>query len=106
MTALILKYRLKPGVSPADFAHWVATTDHPSMRGLKSVSRFETYRITGLLMGAGAPSTEYIEVFEINDFATFTQVDMPGPVVQGVMGAFMGLVDAPEFMIAEAIDPS
>ncbi len=106
MTNLIISYRLKAGVTAADFEHWVKTSDHPSMRGLKRVKRFETYRVTGLLMGEGAPAAQYVEIFEIDDFAGFTGEDMPGSVIQSVMGAFMGMVDAPEFAIAEAVDPT
>jgi hypothetical protein len=104
MKHLILRYRLKAGVTPADFEQWVRTVDQPSMRGLARVSQFNTYRITGNLMGPDAPACDYIEVFEINDFAGFTTEDMSGPVVQSVMGQFMGFADAPEFMIAEAVN--
>lgn len=105
MTTLILKYRLQAGLTAADFEQWVKTVDHPSMRGLTRVKRFETYRVTGLLLGSGQPSADYIEVFDIDDFAGFTGEDMPGKTVQAVMGQFMGFADAPEFMIAEAVDP-
>ena len=64
---------------------------------------FNTYRVTGLLMGEGAPSVEYVEVFEIDDIAGFTGQDMAGEVVQSIMGQFMGFADAPEFLLAERI---
>ena len=38
MATIILKYKLKPGVTRADFEHWVKTTDQPVMRGLTSVA--------------------------------------------------------------------
>ncbi len=38
--------------------------------------------------------------------AGFTGEDLGGTTVQGVMGAFMGFAIAPEFMIAEVIDPA
>lgn len=103
MGAIILKYRLKPGVTPADFEQWVRTVDQPAMRGLTRVQAFNTYRVTGLLMGEGAPSVEYVEVFEIDDIAGFTGQDMAGEVVQSIMGQFMGFADAPEFLLAERI---
>jgi hypothetical protein len=103
MAHLILTYRLKAGVSPADFEAWVRTVDQPAMRGLSRVTRFDTYRVSGLLMGEGAPSCDYVEIFEISDLAAFTGEDMPGETVQAVMGAFMGFADAPEFLIAEAV---
>jgi REDY-like protein HapK len=105
MATLILRYKLNAGVTPADFEKWVVETDHPAMRGLARVQRFNTYRVSGLLMGEGAPSCDYVELFEIEDLAGFTGEDMPGETVQSVMGAFMGFADAPEFLIADAINP-
>lgn len=106
MAAIILTYSLQPGVAPADFEAWVKDQDHPAMRGLASVKRFETYKVTGLLMGEGTPSCDYVEVFELNDLAAFTGTDMPGETVQAVMGAFMGFAAEPQFLLAEAVDPS
>ena len=103
MGAIILKYRLKPGVTQADFEHWVRTVDQPAMRGLARVQAFNTYRVTGLLMGEGAPSTEYVEVFEVEDIAGFTGEDMAGDTVQSIMCQFLGFADAPEFLLAERI---
>lgn len=103
MPMLILKYRLKPGITRETFETWVRTVDQPAMRGLRRVSSFNTYRIEKLLIGEGAASADYVEVFEITDLAGFTGEDMPGAVVQGIMGQFMGFADAPEFMIAERI---
>jgi hypothetical protein len=106
MSTLILRYRLKPGVTPADFEQWVRTVDHPTMGGLQRVRRFTTYRIDGLLLGEGEPSCDYVEVFDIPDLAGFTSQDMPGETVQGIMGQFMGFVAEPEFLIAHAIAES
>ena len=106
MAAIILKYTLNPGVSRSDFEAWVKDHDHPAMRGLASVRRFETYRVTGLLMGEGTPSCDYVEIFEMNDLAAFTGTDMAGDTVQAIMGQFMGFAAAPEFLLAEAVDPS
>ncbi|WP_088310982.1 REDY-like protein HapK [Novosphingobium sp. B 225] len=103
MATIILKYRLKHGVSRDEFETWVKTTDHPVMRGLSSVAAFDTYRVTGLLMGEGAPSVEYVELFDIADLAAFTGTDMPGDTVQGIMGQFMGFADAPEFLLADKL---
>lgn len=103
MAYLMLRYNLKEGVSPADFEAWVRDTDQPTMRALNSVKSFETWKATGLLMGEGAPSQSYFEIFEISDFAAFTGEDMPGETVQAIMGQFMGFADNPEFVIAEKL---
>lgn len=103
MATLFLTYKLKAGVTPEDYENWIRNTDYPAMRGLRRVASYVNYRATGLLMGEGKPSADYIEVFDIPDLAGFTSEDMPGGVVQAVMGAFMGYVENPEFIVAEAV---
>jgi REDY-like protein HapK len=104
MAFLFLRYQLKPDVTQAQFEEWVRTTDQPAMRSLRRVKAFDTYRVSGLLMGEGAPAQSYFEVFEIDDLEGFGSEDMPGALVQSIMGAFMGMVENPEFNIAERID--
>ncbi len=103
MAAVIISYRLKSGVTPADFEHWVKTVDQPALRGMARVAAFDTYRVTGLLMGEGEPSAGYVEVFDIPDLSGFMGEDMAGAVMQGIMGEFGGFVDAPEFLVAERL---
>ena len=103
MANLILTYKLRSGVTQADFENWVRSTDYPAMRGIKRVKSFTTYRATGLLMGEGSPSMDYIEIFDIPDFAGFTAEDMGGPTVQSIMGQFMGFADAPQFVLVNEV---
>lgn len=103
MAYLILSYNLKNGVTREEFEQWVRESDQPAMRGLISVQRFDTYRLTGLLMGEGQPARQYIEIFEISDMDAFTQKDMPGEIVQNIMAQFMGFAEAPEFAMADAV---
>lgn len=103
MAKLILTYTLKPGVSREQFEHWTRTVDYPSMRGLARVKSFVNHRTTGLLIGDGRPAADYVEVFDIPDLDGFVRNDLPGPVVQKVMGEFMGFVDNPQFMVAEEV---
>ena len=103
MTQIILLYNLQSGVSRAEFHDWIRDIDYPKMRGLASVDSFRTFETKSLLMGEGAPTYEYVEVFDINNMEAFTGTDMPGDVVQSVMGQFMGFADAPQFIIAEEV---
>jgi REDY-like protein HapK len=103
MKQIIIMYNLKADVSPQQFEDWVRTVDQPTMRGLARVSRFRTFKTESLLMGDGKPSVQYVELFDITDLDGFVGEDMPGDVVQKVMGAFMGLVDNPELIIASEI---
>lgn len=103
MPNLILTYKLKSGVTREQFEQWVRTVDYPAMRGLKRVQSFTTFRAQKLLVGEGAPSVDYIELFEIPDFGGFVNEDMVGPTVQSVMGQFMGFAEAPQFIVVEAV---
>lgn len=103
MATVFLTYKLKPETAPEDFEAWIRTTDYPAMRGLRRVASYVNYKATGLLLGEGKPSVDHIEVFDIPDLAGFTAEDMPGGIVQAIMGQFMDFVDNPEFIIAEAV---
>ncbi|MBX3564559.1 MAG: hypothetical protein KF730_08290 [Sphingomonas sp.] len=103
MAKIILTYKLKPGVSADEFETWVRTTDYPAMRGLSRVASFANHRVTGLLLGEGEPGMDYIEVFDVPDINGFMTQDMPGGVVQGIMGEFMSKVDDPKFILADEV---
>ena len=100
---LFLLYTLKDGVSPEDFERWVIETDYPAMRGLSRVQSFRTFRAERLLIGEGAPGVSYIEAFAIPDLEGFVAEDLGGATVQGIMGQFIGLVDAPQFIVASEV---
>lgn len=100
---LFILYTLKEGVTPEQFEEWVRTTDQPAMRSLARVQSFRTYRAERLLMGEGAPGVAYIEAFAIPDLEGFTNEDMGGETVQKVMGEFMGLVEAPQFIVTSEV---
>ena len=104
MANVMLLYKLKPGVTQADFESWVRNTDYPAMRGLKRVASYVNHRAERLLMGEGSPSVDYVEVFDIPDLDGFVGEDMPGPVVQQIMGQFMGFADAPEFLVVKPVE--
>ncbi|MDF7774450.1 hypothetical protein P1X14_04260 [Sphingomonas sp. AOB5] len=103
MAKVILQYRLVPGVTKDEFEAWVRTTDYPTMRGISRVASFANHRVRGLLIGEGEPEMDYIEIFDIPDFEGFTSEDMPGAVIQGIMGDFASRVENPVFLIADEI---
>ncbi|RYY23768.1 MAG: REDY-like protein HapK [Sphingomonadales bacterium] len=103
MAKIILTYRLKPNVTAISFEDWVRTTDYPAMRGLARVASYTNNRVTGLLMGEGEPGMDYIEIFDVPDLNGFVAQDMPGDVIQGIMGEFMGQVDDAKFILAEEV---
>lgn len=103
MAKVILHYRLKPGTTNDDFEAWVRSTDYPTMRGISRVASFSNHRVRGLLMGEGDPGMDYIEIFDIPDLDGFTAQDMPGEVIQGIMGDFAARVENPVFIVADEV---
>ena len=104
MPQLIIKYKLKAGVTREQYENWTRNTDYPSMRGLVRVARFVNYRtVSNLLVADAAPSVDYVEFFDVPDLNGFITEDMPGAVVQKVMGEFMQFVENPEFLVAEEL---
>lgn len=103
VTTLFVMYTLKEGVTPEQFEEWVRTTDQPSMRSLARVQDFRTYRAERLLMGEGTPGVAYIEAFAIPDLDGFIAEDLAGETVQKVTADFMGLAEAPQFIIVTEV---
>lgn len=103
MFAVIIRYNLKPGVTPADFENWVRTVDQPALRGMARVEAFDTFRIERLLLGEGRPTMQYLELFHIPDLDGFMAQDLPGAVLQPVLAQFDGFVESPEFLVAEKL---
>lgn len=103
MAKVLLQYRLKPGTSPEAFEAWVRTTDYPAIRGIARVAEFANHRVRGLLLGEGEPDCHYAEIFDIPDLDGFSDEDIPGPVIQGIMGDFMARVEEPRFLILDEI---
>jgi hypothetical protein len=103
MAKVLLQYHLKPGTSHDDYEDWVRATDYPTMRGIARVASFANHRVRGHLIGEGDPDCHYVEIFDIPDLEGFTSEDMPGPVIQGIMGDFLERVENPRFLILDEI---
>lgn len=99
MANVMITYKLKSGVTREDFEAWVRSYDYPNIRGITRVASFTNHRVERLLIGEGAPSVDYVEVFDIPDLDGFTAEDLGGAHLQAVMGAFMGWVDNPQFLV-------
>lgn len=103
MANVMITYKLKSGVTREDFEAWVRSYDYPNIRGITRVASFTNHRVERLLIGEGAPSVDYVEVFDIPDLDGFTAEDLGGAHLQAVMGAFMGWVDNPQFLVVSPV---
>ena len=103
MANVMITYKLKPGVTREAYEAWVRTYDYPNIRGIKRVAAFTNHRVERLLIGEGAPSMDYVEVFDIPDLDGFTAEDLGSDHLQAVMGEFMGWVDNPQFLVVSPV---
>jgi hypothetical protein len=54
-------------------------------------------------MDAGAPSVDYIELFDIPDIAGFVSEDIPGAALRKDMEEFRGFAQSPEYLLASLV---
>lgn len=103
MANVMITYKLKSGVTREAFEAWVRSYDYPNIRGISRVASFTNHRVERLLIGEGAPSVDYVEVFDIPDLDGFTAEDLGGAHLQAVMGEFMTRVDNPQFLVVSPV---
>lgn len=102
MTAIIVLFNLKPGVSEADYEAWSRTTDIPVVRALPSIDRFDVVRTSALLGSDARPPYRYVEIIQVNDMTLFGS-DVASETMQKVSGEFQQFAEAPLFMLADAL---
>lgn len=103
MANVMITYRLRAGVARDAFEAWVRDYDYPSIRGVRRIAAFTNHRVERLLIGEGSPTVDYVEVFDVDDLDGFIAEDLPGPVIQTVMGEFMPWVEEPQFLVVSPV---
>lgn len=101
MAALIVLFNLKPGVSEADYEAFARDLDVPTVKGLRSVSEFQVFRMSGVMGSDGASPYRYVEVI---DFSSMDDLgaDIGGsPAMVEITAKFGELADA-VFMVGDA----
>jgi len=97
---ILILYKLKDGISRQDFEHWLETSSAPTLRGVKRLKSLHVYRAEKRVMGAGAPSVDYVELFDIPDIAGFVAEDIPSAALRKDMEEFQGFAQSPEYLLA------
>lgn len=62
-------FRLKAGVTPAQYLEWFRQDNVPAVRKMESIQSYRVWRVSGLL--EGQPSFEFLEEMELQDRAAF-----------------------------------
>ena len=64
MPTVFFLARLREGVTPAAYEHWVRSFDYPTARAIPSIISYKTHRLSGPFRQAGV-AYDYIEVVEV-----------------------------------------
>jgi|MGYP006448425757 hypothetical protein len=102
MSALIVLFNLKDGVSEADYEAWAKDADLPTVRGHKGVDGFDLYRANNLFHSEEAAPFRYIEVIDINDFDQFNK-DVASDIQKPISQKFGEISDSPVVMLCDNI---
>ena len=103
MAHILILYKLKPGITRADFEHWLKTSSAPTLRGVKRLKDLTVYRVEKRVMDAGEASIDYVEMFDIPDIAGFVSEDIPSPALRKDMEEFHGFAQSPEYLLASPV---
>ena len=102
MAALIVVYKLKPGVTGEAFEAW-ANRVNVGCSG--TIGRTEAF-----VTPAAQPQShwgdrfDFVEIYPIDDVERFQADDLPNHVEQSLRGGFCGLVEAPAMRLTQAVD--
>jgi hypothetical protein len=100
---ILILYKLKDGVRREDFEHWLNTCSAPTLHGIKRLKDFTVYRTEKRVLGEGAPSVDYVELFDIADIAGFVSEDIAGSALRKDMEEFRGFAQSPEYLLATSL---
>jgi hypothetical protein len=89
---ILILYKLKDGVTRQDFEHWLENSSAPALRGIKRIKSVQVYRAEKRVMSSGAPSVDYVELF-----------DIPSPALRKDMEEFQGFAQSPEYLVTTAL---
>ena len=103
MAHILILYKLKDGVTRQDFEHWLENSSAPALRGIKRIKSVQVYRAEKRVMSSGAPSVDYVELFDIPDIAGFVSEDIPSPALRKDMEEFQGFAQSPEYLVTTAL---
>jgi len=97
---IVCLFKLKPGVSVADYEDWARTRDIPGVRALGSVRGFTVHKATGLFGSDAKPPYDYIEVIDVEALDPFV-ADVTTPEFQAAAAPFQTYADNPTFILTE-----
>lgn len=102
MAALIVLFNLKPGVSEADYEAFARDLDVPTVKGLRSVSDFRVFRMSGVMGTDEASPYRYVEVIDVSSMDDLG-VDIGASSAMAEITAKFGELADAVFMLGDAL---
>ena len=97
---IVCLFKLKPGVSVAEYEEWARTRDIPGVNALNSVTNFTVHKATGLFGTDDPPPYDYVEIIDITGLEGFV-ADVTTEEFQAAAAPFQGYADSPMFILTE-----
>lgn len=102
MPVVFFLARLKPGVEPAAYEHWVREVDYPTARRLPSILSYTNHRLVGPFRKAGI-SYDYLEVLHVTDLDAYRR-DLARPELQQLRRQLAEFIEPSDNFVGEVIE--
>lgn len=95
-------FRLKPGVTPAEYEEWFRAHNVPVVGRLRSISSYRVWRVSGVM--EGEPTFEFLEEMELADRQAFEREIEAVPEMTAMLEAWSARVADQVIVYAEEIE--
>lgn len=99
---LLALFNLKEGMASANYLEWAKSVDIPTANGLKSVSEFSVYGVSGVFGSDGQPPYEYFEIIQVTNMDDFL-ADIGSETMQDIAAQFGQFTDDVIFLVSDRI---
>lgn len=98
---IIVLFKLKDGVSIAEYEKWAKTRDIPGVKALGSVKGFTIHKAVGVFGDDHAkPPYDYFEIIDVDAIDGFV-ADISTSEFQAAAAPFQDYADRPQFILTE-----
>ena len=103
MTLVFWFSRLRPGVSPQDYAAFIRKVDYPATERIASILNYESIQLRGPVTGEAPLPYQFIDLAEVTEIGAYRADLESHPAVQEVHGQFGRYVDTIANFVATPI---
>jgi hypothetical protein len=97
--------KLREGVEPAAYEHWVRTVDYPFARSIPSIRSYVVTRLDGVLASAERAPYDFLEVLEVTDLDAYqAELSPERPEVQAFDEEWLSFVGETTAVFGEVVE--